>query len=278
MMALHTVTSTVVAVAFLFVLTLSAAMEQGAGSGLTLQQILALMQGPVNERFLALTTRVSLVYSVVQLVAFGLFFRHFARRERPFYPVGRLRGPDLAAIVAVGIGLAGLTAFFVMGLDALANAVPFLRRQLDAYGELAQAFTGDGSLFWTLVSTCLAVPVAEELLFRGLVLNEFRRVMPAWLAVVLQAALFALFHGNFVQSLYVFIPGLVLGLVYVLTRSLAAPIALHIVFNVLGAAVPEALGDSPAGTFVLAAEGAFILVAVLALVWLAGGRKKAAAA
>lgn len=55
-------------------------------------------------------------------------------------------------------------------------------------------------------------PLAEELCFRGVSLTALkRRGLPFWVANVVQAALFAAFHFNIVQSAYAFVCGLVLG-------------------------------------------------------------------
>lgn len=55
-------------------------------------------------------------------------------------------------------------------------------------------------------------PLAEELCFRGVSLTALeRRGLPFWAANLVQAVLFAAFHFNFVQSIYAFVSGLVLG-------------------------------------------------------------------
>lgn len=55
-------------------------------------------------------------------------------------------------------------------------------------------------------------PLAEELCFRGVSLTALeRRGLPFWAANLVQAALFAAFHFNIVQSAYALVCGLVLG-------------------------------------------------------------------
>ena len=55
-------------------------------------------------------------------------------------------------------------------------------------------------------------PFAEELCFRGVSLTVLeRRGLPFWAANLIQAALFAAFHFDIVQSAYAFICALVLG-------------------------------------------------------------------
>ncbi len=77
----------------------------------------------------------------------------------------------------------------------------------------------------------------EELLFRGTICRSLT-VYGKGTAVVASAVLFALMHSNIEQLLYTFIAGLLLGWVYVETKSLAFPILLHFLNNGI-----SALGD-----------------------------------
>lgn len=42
-------------------------------------------------------------------------------------------------------------------------------------------------------------PLAEELVFRGVIQSRLERAMPVWIAIVLQAVLFGFIHGTPVQ-------------------------------------------------------------------------------
>lgn len=63
-----------------------------------------------------------------------------------------------------------------------------------------------------LFRLALIDPLAEELCFRGVSLTALERHgLPFWAANLVQAALFAAFHFNIVQSAYALVCGLVLG-------------------------------------------------------------------
>jgi membrane protease YdiL (CAAX protease family) len=66
--------------------------------------------------------------------------------------------------------------------------------------------------------------------FRGFLLPSLCRYLPAHGAVVFSALIFAVAHLS-PWSLGLLPLGLLLGGVYVRTRSLAAPIALHMLWN-----------------------------------------------
>ncbi|MBQ7766274.1 MAG: CPBP family intramembrane metalloprotease [Lachnospiraceae bacterium] len=77
----------------------------------------------------------------------------------------------------------------------------------------------------------VVAPVAEELLFRQVIYKGLRKISPIWLAVVISAVLFGLYHGNLVQGIYAFIMGCFLALVYEWTGSFMAPVVFHMVAN-----------------------------------------------
>jgi membrane protease YdiL (CAAX protease family) len=100
--------------------------------------------------------------------------------------------------------------------------------------------------------------------------------MPEWLAVVIQALAFAIFHMQPIQSSYVFLPGLLLGAAYAWSRSLWVPIVMHIFFNLLGSLVPSLIqSDEMLVQIVGLTQMAFIPVAVAAAVYMfLSSRKK----
>ena len=52
-----------------------------------------------------------------------------------------------------------------------------------------------------------------------------------WVAVMISALLFGLYHGNLVQGIYAFIMGCLLALVYEWTGSFVAPVLFHMIAN-----------------------------------------------
>lgn len=89
-------------------------------------------------------------------------------------------------------------------------------------------------------------PIAEEILFRGLVLRSLRPYGKKF-AIVVSAILFGLFHGNLMQVPFAFVVGLVLGYV-ALEYSIGWAVVLHVMNN-LGYAdlLPRLLSHLPAG-------------------------------
>ena len=82
---------------------------------------------------------------------------------------------------------------------------------------------------------CLAIlsPIAEELVFRGLMFRRLREDTGAKMAMIYTAVVFGIFHGNFVQMLYGFLMGLMFAWLCEKYGSVLAPIAAHITANLI---------------------------------------------
>ena len=78
------------------------------------------------------------------------------------------------------------------------------------------------------------MPVAEELMFRGLVFKRFREKSTFFSAVLLSSLIFGLMNGNLLQILYVGAMGMVLAYSYEICGTIKVPILLHITVNVMG--------------------------------------------
>jgi hypothetical protein len=84
---------------------------------------------------------------------------------------------------------------------------------------------------WTFLMVGITGPILEEVLFRGLILDGFLRRYRPGKAIFWSAFLFGLFHLNPWQFIPGFITGLLLGYIYMRTRSLIPVILVHIVNN-----------------------------------------------
>lgn len=98
------------------------------------------------------------------------------------------------------------------------------------YAEASSNFYG-GTMAVELLSSALATPVLEELVYRGIICGRLGRMVGNVPAVVLSALLFALMHFNVVQFLYAFLLGLVLGYYLQKTGCLWMAVIGHMVIN-----------------------------------------------
>jgi membrane protease YdiL (CAAX protease family) len=89
---------------------------------------------------------------------------------------------------------------------------------------------------WTaalvFVSAVVLAPVAEEVLFRGLLLPHLGRSLPSFTAIYVGALLFGMLHvSHGVMLIGPLVLGALLGWARLRSRGLLAPILLHVSFN-----------------------------------------------
>ena len=80
-----------------------------------------------------------------------------------------------------------------------------------------------------IISTiiCIIVPIVEEILFRGVLMQN----LPTKFAIIFSAVFFALAHGSSIYLLPLFFTGWALAVVRAYTGSLYVTICCHIAFN-----------------------------------------------
>ncbi|MDD3642876.1 MAG: type II CAAX endopeptidase family protein [Candidatus Krumholzibacteria bacterium] len=101
------------------------------------------------------------------------------------------------------------------------------------YISILLAFKPKGILHFIVMALGMAVltPVGEELLFRGLVQQTFRRNMGAATAIALSGTIFAVAHGTLFLMPAVALLGVMIAWVYHRTQNLIYAILIHAVFN-----------------------------------------------
>jgi uncharacterized protein len=142
-------------------------------------------------------------------------------------PVGRLARHGLhgyLAMLPLVTGAALLSQLVLRGLGYPAAPQPIL----------SVFTTPDTPLWFRAAVTLMAVvtaPVAEELLFRGILLPVLIQHYRAGPAFLLTALAFAALHGHLPALVPLTAVGLTLGLAYAATGSLLVPILMHALFN-----------------------------------------------
>ncbi|MFZ2539760.1 MAG: CPBP family intramembrane glutamic endopeptidase [Oscillospiraceae bacterium] len=117
-----------------------------------------------------------------------------------------------------------------------------LEQIFNQYSKLINMIIG-GSFWLNLLTVGILVPIFEELLFRGLVYTELRKVSKVTIAIVIQGLLFGVYHMNIIQGAYAAILGIVLGYVYYKFKTILAPIVIHIVLNSSSVLLSTSLGE-----------------------------------
>jgi hypothetical protein len=248
-----------------FYIVVYAFVQNGAVSPLDLLGDLDKMNQVLNEQY----PIISVLYSSLLIPLYVLYLYLQKRQDSRSVWLNKVEGRQLLPALAITVGLLGLINIWFNVLTWLGESNQLVDRLLQDYIEVASAFSPSVGYFWLILGISILTPIAEELLFRGIIQGELRKAMPEWVAVVIQGVIFAVFHWQPVQISYVLLPGLLLGLVYAWTRSLWVPIAMHIVFNFLGSVLPALIGeDEMLAQIVGVSELVFIVIGILCLIYL----------
>lgn len=123
------------------------------------------------------------------------------------------------------------TAGAVLGLNLLFDLTGITNSSA-AYQAVAESQLS-ASLAVGLICYGIVTPLAEELIFRGIVYNELKRSYRLPLAMVVSALLFGLYHMNLIQGGYGFIMGLLMVYLYEYFGSFLWPVLVHMLANSL---------------------------------------------
>lgn len=192
--------------------------------------------------------------NVAAVLAFALLCA--VRKRSPLAAAGMRSMSVPHWLCAVGAGVGGCLLVRLMMLT-----VPFPEHWTQRYTERVE-LVQQAPVWLLYLSTVIVAPIAEELVFRGLLYRSLKGGMPRFVAVLLSSALFAVLHGTIMWMIYTFLLGILLCALYERTRSLWACIACHMAFNIMGqiplvGVLPDAL------TVILFAAGGVIFIGSL---------------
>ncbi|MBQ6813910.1 MAG: CPBP family intramembrane metalloprotease [Lachnospiraceae bacterium] len=120
----------------------------------------------------------------------------------------------------------------------------------------------ENPLWLNLIILALLPAVVEEFIFRGLILNGYKKRNPL-IAITLSSVLFGLIHMNINQFSYAFVIGFVFGLLAYATGSLLPTILAHFVINGTSITLSHMIGFSNEATAKPAAMEYIIAFAVM---------------
>lgn len=212
----------------------------------------------------------ALCYAITFTLPVFLFKKVSIRmRREPIYLDCKL-GRDTALYIVVGLAL--------ISAAALVNSyiVSFF-----PYQEMGEAVTGGISTtanyqlviqFFTLA----VVPAfVEEYLFRGMILTN---LLPygKTSAILASAALFGIMHQNVGQLFYATVAGLVLGYIYVKSRSIWPCILLHFInnfYSLFNSAIYDRVSKATADVILSLISAMIFLAAIVCVVILLLGQR-----
>ena len=184
-----------------------------------------------SEQFLELytallkknTTLLTLTANALVLLVFWFMF---AIRKKPMCQSIELKRLDLKTAAACALFALGLSGFISMAVELM----PFpadLRNSFIREHDSMRA----GNPIIDFCAVVILSPIAEEILFRGLLYTRLKQGMPKLAALLISSAIFGFVHGEAIWAVAGFMGGLALAWVFESTGSLAACIIVHMVNN-----------------------------------------------
>lgn len=179
--------------------------------------------------------------------------------------------------VIIAIGMLGIVNIYFAIIVNLSSYIPGIRESLFEYSEMVSdaAITLLSEKILYGFAVALLIPVVEELLFRGIIMQEFISTMGKIPAIILSGLVFGLMHGQPIQIGYAFICGMIISTVYYYSRSIYLAILTHVIFNFFGTTATGLIGNNEQAAIILEyIEYAFIFLAVAAMMYLGFTWKK----
>ena len=164
-------------------------------------------------------------------VVFFVFLRPEIRNYKKWHETqqagsfpGKFRITD--AILSVVLMLTG--SYALNNFAGLVNIAQYSA----SYESIENSFYS-GNIVCELAAFVILSPLAEEVLYRGVVFLYIKRTLGMWPAIVISAIMFAVFHMNLVQLIYALILGFYLSIVMERSENLWIPIIGHVAANAL---------------------------------------------
>lgn len=235
----------------------------GENSHLTADQMSKMYMTALNSSLNLLmkySVEISSAGALGTLILSGILFKRDRQLEKKcgIMPPDRIPVSKYWMLLIIGgAGCAAVTC--LMAMAAMAFYDP-------SYEQTAQVMYSAPVLV-QIAGLGIVIPVAEEMMFRGILFRRYREKKRFWYSAVCSSLIFALIHGNMTQMIYAFLLGLMLCYLYEKYASLKAPVFLHIILNTGSVILTECgvfswLGNDPIRLAVTAIAGAFICSSV----------------
>lgn len=136
--------------------------------------------------------------------------------------------PKLKEYIYVILALLGYIFIYANTVELLLSNIPMNEWIQDCFKEITNM-----PILLLIISVSIVAPIFEEIIYRGIILEQLYRRYGMIKAIIISALLFGLMHLNIQQGVNAFFIGIVLGFIYIKTNSLLLSIFLHFANNSL---------------------------------------------
>ena len=170
---------------------------------------------PTGKIFRASNTIVANIFLEIVLVVLYVFL------------VSKIKKTSLLSFKKAGISAKScVAALFVGAFSGLYTVcffkLPYTLDHFPTYNKILESFFGQG-VFIAFALFCITSSVFKEVLFRGIVMNEMKSIMPVAAAIILQAAIYgaANFYSQGIEAVvFAALGAVVFGLIYFWSKNI----------------------------------------------------------
>ncbi len=183
-----------------------------------------MISGTIEEENLDLTGNWQVIVTGIAFALAGLMIKakafeydqkYTVKKEvsKYFYPLTCAAAAGLAVFLNMSVAMSGVSNYFSDYTEVAA-------------GQYACSFP-IGIIVFGLIS-----PFSEELMFRGILYNGLKRIYNPKSALIMCAAVFAIYHGNGLQGTYGFLVSLFLIYSYEASGTFKTAVLIHMACNI----------------------------------------------
>ena len=195
----------------------------------------------------SLTRAILLILAVLGIESFAFLLKNNSLPFSPIYFLGLLRLTDISLLLIWGPWSLRVDDISLRIKESLTEAVSFALASIVFLGFWKIIFGSpllkiDDKIFHQnglivaafYITSCLLSPMAEELIFRGIVYRKMRNEWNMWICIFIVSLFFALIHLFFNNKIFIpFLGSLIFCLGYEKTKFILTPILLHIIGNLI---------------------------------------------
>lgn len=210
-------------------LAIVSAYAVNAGEGYNYNDAMLFTSNVMEQgNFMVMLTVAATAVSALFSVSFywAIWGRRKTEQDKRYLREKVLRAKPVVMICIASFGLYYLAILIAAVIAAVSPDT------MEEYNELMESALG-GSQVLALLAAVILAPINEECIMRGLILKNLQRFFSTPAVIIIQAVMFGIFHGNWVQGLYVIPVGAALGYVAVKSRSVIPCIGMHLFYNLL---------------------------------------------
>jgi membrane protease YdiL (CAAX protease family) len=166
-----------------------------------------------------------LISSIFTLIAtIFVMCKFFTVKTNSVFPEIKFKKSDILGIICL---ILGFRLLFAGSLNHLVTLMPLPKPIEDAFNQMFE------NPFIALILAIIIAPIQEEFVNRGIILNGLAKKYSSKVALIVSSLIFAAMHMNIPQGINAFLLGLILGYIYLKTKSIFLSIICHSINNIL---------------------------------------------